>query len=122
LSLAQKANSSASSSGLPHRGTAASATIAPAPACSSSLAYEPKLLLLDEITSALDPELVGEVLALVGELAAGGSTIVMADTVYFLDGGRIVESGSAKQVLTDPRQDRTRQFLRRFTGGQAPST
>jgi polar amino acid transport system ATP-binding protein len=84
-------------------------------------------LLLDEITSALDPELVGEVLALVGELAASGRTIVMAthemafarevaDTVCFLDGGRIVESGSAEQVLTDPQQDRTRQFLRRFTG------
>ncbi len=72
-----------------------------------ALAYEPRLLLLDEITSALDPELVGEVLALVGELATTGSTIVMAthemafarevaDTVCFLDGGRIVESGSAE--------------------------
>jgi polar amino acid transport system ATP-binding protein len=95
-------------------------------AIARALAYEPRLLLLDEITSALDPELVGEVLALVGELASSGSTIVMAthemafarevaDTVYFLDGGRIVESGSASQVLTEPRQDRTRQFLRRFT-------
>ncbi|WP_029112371.1 amino acid ABC transporter ATP-binding protein [Mycobacterium sp. URHB0044] len=97
-------------------------------AIARALAYEPRLLLLDEITSALDPELVGEVLALVGELAASGSTIVMAthemafardvaDTVYFLDGGQIVESGSAKQILADPQQDRTRQFLRRFTGG-----
>jgi len=70
---------------------------------------------------------VGEVLALVGELASSGRTIVMAthemafardvaDAVCFLDGGKIVESGSAKQVLTDPQQDRTRQFLRRFTG------
>jgi polar amino acid transport system ATP-binding protein len=95
-------------------------------AIARALAYEPRLLLLDEITSALDPELVGEVLALVGELAASGRTIVMAthemafarevaDTVCFLDGGRIVESGSATQVLTDPQHDRTRQFLRRFT-------
>jgi polar amino acid transport system ATP-binding protein len=96
-------------------------------AIARALAYEPRLLLLDEITSALDPELVGEVLALVGELATSGRTTVMAthemafarevaDTVCFLDGGKIVESGSAKQVLTDPQHDRTRQFLRRFTG------
>ena len=92
-----------------------------------ALAYEPRLLLLDEITSALDPELVGEVLGLVGDLAASGSTIVMAthemafardvaDTVCFLDGGRIVESGSAEQVLTDPQHDRTRRFLSRLLG------
>jgi polar amino acid transport system ATP-binding protein len=97
-------------------------------AIARALAYDPRLLLLDEITSALDPELVGEVLELVGELAAGGSTIVMAthemgfarevaDTVCFLDGGRIVESGSAEQVLTNPRQERTQLFLRRVTGG-----
>nr|WP_255525337.1 amino acid ABC transporter ATP-binding protein [Mycolicibacterium sp. BK634] len=96
-------------------------------AIARALAYGPRLLLLDEITSALDPELVGEVLELVGELAAAGSTIVMAthemgfarqvaDTVCFLDGGRIIESGSAEQVLTDPQQERTQQFLRRVTG------
>jgi polar amino acid transport system ATP-binding protein len=90
-----------------------------------ALAYEPRLLLLDEITSALDPELVGEVLTLVRELAEQGTTILMAthemgfarqvaDRVCFLDGGVLVESGPPEQVLAEPRQDRTRQFLRRI--------
>ena len=98
-------------------------------AIARALAYEPKLLLLDEITSALDPELVGEVLTLVGELAASGATIVMAthemafardvaDRVCFLDGGQIVESGSAAAVLDSPREERTKQFLKRFTSGR----
>ena len=96
-------------------------------AIARALAYDPRLLLLDEITSALDPELVGEVLDLVGELAASGRTIVMAthemgfarqvaNTVCFLDGGTIIESGSAEQVLTNPQHERTQQFLRRVTG------
>ena len=96
-------------------------------AIARALAYDPRLLLLDEITSALDPELVGEVLDLVGELATSGRTIVMAthemgfarqvaNTVCFLDGGTIIESGSAEKVLTDPQQERTKQFLRRVTG------
>ena len=96
-------------------------------AIARALAYDPRLLLLDEITSALDPELVGEVLDLVRELAESGRTIVMAThemgfarqvahTVCFLDGGRIIESGPAEQVLTDPQQERTRQFLRRVNG------
>jgi polar amino acid transport system ATP-binding protein len=87
-----------------------------------AVAMEPKVLLLDEITSALDPELVGEVLAIVRELAAGGMTILMAthemgfakqvaDTVCFLDGGRVLESGPPAQVLGDPVHERTRRFL-----------
>jgi polar amino acid transport system ATP-binding protein len=95
-------------------------------AIARALAYDPRLLLLDEITSALDPELVGEVLALVRELAESGRTIVMAthemgfarqvaSTVAFLDGGRIIESGPPEQVLVEPREERTQQFLRRVT-------
>jgi polar amino acid transport system ATP-binding protein len=95
-------------------------------AIARALAYDPRLLLLDEITSALDPELVGDVLALVRELAESGRTIVMAthemgfarqvaSTVAFLDGGRIIESGPPEQVLVEPREERTRQFLRRVT-------
>ncbi|GAA3650416.1 amino acid ABC transporter ATP-binding protein [Microbacterium marinilacus] len=85
----------------------------------------PELLLLDEITSALDPELVGEVLDLVRTLADDGATIVMAthemafardvaDRVVFLDGGRIVEQGAPSDVLVSPREERTRAFLSRF--------
>ncbi|GIF96099.1 amino acid ABC transporter ATP-binding protein [Catellatospora citrea] len=89
-----------------------------------SLACAPRLMLLDEVTSALDPELVGEVLSLVRELRADGMTMVIAthemgfarevaDRVCFLDGGRIVEQGSPEQVLGDPAEPRTRQFLER---------
>lgn len=96
-------------------------------AIARALAYDPRLLLLDEITSALDPELVGEVLDLVRELAESGRTIVMAthemgfarqvaDTVCFLADGKIVESGNAEQVLGDPQNERTRQFLSRLNG------
>ncbi|WP_199440414.1 amino acid ABC transporter ATP-binding protein [Umezawaea beigongshangensis] len=94
-------------------------------AIARALAHEPRLLLLDEITSALDPELVGEVLTLVRELAAQGRTILMAthemgfakqvaDRVCFLDRGRLVESGPPEQVLGEPEHERTRQFLRRI--------
>ena len=93
-------------------------------AIARALAYEPRLLLFDEITSALDPELVGEVLELIGELRRDGSTIVMAthemgfarevaDVVCFLDGGRLVESGPPAQVFGSPREARTQAFLAR---------
>jgi polar amino acid transport system ATP-binding protein len=89
-----------------------------------ALCTQPKLLLLDEITAALDPELVGDVLAIVRDLAEADTTMVLAthemgfarevaSRVCFLDGGRIVESGSPEQVLGDPVEPRTREFLRR---------
>jgi polar amino acid transport system ATP-binding protein len=89
-----------------------------------ALAVRPRVLLLDEITSALDPELVGEVLALVREVASQGMTILMAthemgfarqvaDTVAFLDRGVVLEAGPPEQVLGDPVEPRTRQFLAR---------
>ncbi len=91
-----------------------------------AIATDPELLLLDEITSALDPELVGEVLELAAALANAGTTIVMAThemafardvatRVVFLDGGVLVEEGDPKQVLVHPREPRTRAFLSRFT-------
>ena len=89
-----------------------------------ALAMEPKLLLLDEVTSALDPEMVGEVLEIIAELKGLGMTMILAthqmgfayqiaDRVAFLDTGRIVEIGPAKEVLTHPREPRTREFLQR---------
>ncbi|SEM78474.1 amino acid ABC transporter ATP-binding protein [Streptacidiphilus jiangxiensis] len=91
-------------------------------AIARALAMEPQLLLFDEPTSALDPELVGEVLAVMKDLAESGMTMLVvtheigfarevADTVVFLDGGRIVESGSPAEVLTRPRHERSRAFL-----------
>ncbi|MDQ0895479.1 amino acid ABC transporter ATP-binding protein [Agromyces ramosus] len=92
-----------------------------------AIATEPELLLLDEVTSALDPELVGEVLALVRSLAEGGTTIIMAthemafarevaDRVVFLDAGRIIEDAPAREFFEAPRHARTREFLARFRG------
>lgn len=90
-----------------------------------ALANSPRLLLLDEVTSALDPELVGEVLTMIRGLKADGMTMVLAthemsfarevaDEVCFLDAGQVVESGPPEQVLGEPTQPRTRQFLRRI--------
>jgi polar amino acid transport system ATP-binding protein len=90
-----------------------------------ALAMQPELMLLDEVTSALDPELVSEVLAVIGELAAGGMTMVIAthemsfardiaDQVCFLDEGRILEQGSPLEIFSAPREPRTQQFLQRI--------
>jgi polar amino acid transport system ATP-binding protein len=92
-----------------------------------ALVNSPRLILLDEVTSALDPELVGDVLAMIADLKRDGTTMVIAthemgfarqvaDRVCFLDGGRIVEQGPPSQVLTAPEHPRTRQFLQRITG------
>jgi len=89
-----------------------------------ALCTDPTLLLLDEITAALDPELVGEVLEIVRAEAERGMTMVIAThemafardiatTVCFLDRGRILEQGPPARIFSDPREDRTRQFLRR---------
>lgn len=93
-----------------------------------AIANEPELLLLDEITSALDPELVGEVLDLVKDLKNDGTTIVMAthemafardvaDRIVFLDQGLVAEQGPPSQVFGAPREARTKEFLQRFRGG-----
>jgi len=90
-----------------------------------AIATDPELLLLDEITSALDPVLVGEVLDLVVDLKEKGSTILMAthemgfarevaDRVIFLSGGQIVEQGPPQQLFDDPQQQETRDFLARL--------
>jgi cystine transport system ATP-binding protein len=90
-----------------------------------ALAIRPRLMLFDEPTSALDPELVGEVLQVMRQLASEGWTMVVVtheirfarqvcDQVLFLDGGVVVESGRPEQVLAQPREERTQQFLRRI--------
>jgi len=89
-----------------------------------ALAMGPKLMLLDEVTSALDPQLVSDVLNLVRELAESGMTMIVAthemgfarevaDKVCFLDAGRILEEGQPEQIFTAPREPRTREFLAR---------
>jgi polar amino acid transport system ATP-binding protein len=90
-----------------------------------ALAMKPQLLLLDEVTSALDPELVAEVLDVIRELAAGGMTMVIAthemgfardvaSRVCFLDAGAILEEGPPARIFSAPREERTRQFLQRI--------
>ena len=90
-----------------------------------ALAMQPRLLLLDEVTSALDPELVAEVLDVIRELAAGGMTMLIAthemgfardvaNRVCFLHAGRILEQGPPEQLFGGPREERTRQFLQRI--------
>ena len=90
-----------------------------------ALAMKPSLLLLDEVTSALDPELVAEVLEVIRELAEGGMTMLIAthemafardiaSRVCFLDAGVILEEGPPDQILAAPREERTRRFLERF--------
>ena len=90
-----------------------------------AIAMEPKVLLLDEVTSALDPELVGEVLSLIKDLKATGTTILMAthelsfarevaDWVIFLENGKILEQGEAKDFFDNPKEPRTKEFLTRM--------
>ncbi len=94
-------------------------------AIARALAMDPKLMLFDEPTSALDPELVGEVLGVMRELAASGMTMVVvthemgfarevADHLVFMDAGVVVESGPPREMLANPRQERTQAFLSRI--------
>jgi ABC-type polar amino acid transport system ATPase subunit len=94
-------------------------------AIARALCMEPKVLMFDEPTSALDPELIGEVLRVMEELAHEGTTMIVvthemhfareaADRVVFMEEGTIVEQGPPEQVLDDPHDPRTQQFLRRF--------
>jgi polar amino acid transport system ATP-binding protein len=94
-------------------------------AIARALAMKPEIMLFDEVTSALDPELVGEVLKVMRGLAADGMTMIVvthemafarevADRVVFMDGGLVVEEGPPAEVLARPRNERTRRFLARM--------
>jgi polar amino acid transport system ATP-binding protein len=117
VGLAQKANSrpSALSGGQQQR-----------VAIARALAMKPALMLFDEPTSALDPEMVGEVIAVMKELVEDGMTMIVvthemgfaqsaADRIVMFDEGVIIEQGPPKQLMSAPRHERTRQFLRRLT-------
>ena len=97
-------------------------------AIARALALQPDILCFDEPTSALDPELTGEVLKVIRGLAENKTTMVIvtqemtfardvADQIIFMDGGVVVEQGDAKQVIDNPQEERTRQFLSRYTQG-----
>lgn len=96
-------------------------------AIARALALDPKVILFDEPTSALDPELVGEVLSVIKQIAHEDRTMIIvthemdfaadvADRVIFLDKGEIAEQGPAKELLTHPKEERTRKFLARYLG------
>ena len=97
-------------------------------AIARALALKPDILCFDEPTSALDPELTGEVLKVIRSLAENKTTMVIvthemsfarevADQIIFMDGGIVVEQGDAKQVIDNPQEERTKQFLSRYTQG-----
>jgi polar amino acid transport system ATP-binding protein len=100
-------------------------------AIARALALDPKVLLFDEPTSALDPELTGEVLKVIRSLAAAKMTMVVvthemgfardvADRAMLIDAGVVVEEGPARELIDNPRNERTRAFLRRFSESGQP--
>ena len=97
-------------------------------AIARALCMDPEILLFDEPTSALDPEMVGEVLNVIRELAEEDTTMIIvthemafardvSDKVLFMDDGKILEQGTPEEVFENPKEERTRQFLSRYTNG-----